>query len=201
MKRNEIISQKVGPLVKFLSVLAMAGLLSVVAFDKKSDSVKQEYNLGNDFVKFVNVFGISFIAVVFICCIVSVYNNANRTAIDIAKKYLEKNFANHPDFAQFQYVLNSPVAMRRIATMVSNEMRESEQQHIIKLLDKIELTSSIEQIEEIYNQIVNVIEGHSQLHPDFIEKVYSVIVHENYLLYKKQKQDEISKTFNQQKTK
>ena len=179
-----------GPMVRFLTLMTFIGVLSVVALNRESDSVREKHKIDRVFMNVVNGFSVGFMALIFICCTWAVYNNANKTASYIARKYINK----HPDFKQFDSVLNNPASMRRIATQISNELHKSEQQQVLNLIKQIELTSTNEQIEEIYNKIVAIIEEHAKIHPEFMPNLYSVVMNESYTLYVKQIQRQNSKT-------
>jgi len=190
MIRNQIISQKMGPLVRFLTLMTFMGVLSVVALNKEANSIQEKHKIDRAFMNVVNGFSVGLLALIFICCALAVYNNANKTASYIARKYINK----HPDFKQFDSVLNNPASMRRIATQISNELHKSEQQQVLNLIKQIELTSTNEQIEEIYNKIVAIIEEHAKIHSEFMPNLYSVVMNESYALYVKQIQRQNSKT-------
>ena len=199
MKRNKIVSKTLRPYIGALSVMTIVGLLAIGVFDKVTPKLQKEFNISDNFVFGVNAVGIGFIAYVFLTAVLCLYNNANKFANETAKKYISKKIYECPEYDQFQNVLKNPEAIKRIAVLISNELRENEQKRIAEIINKMELPISDEQIDALGNQIVQIFEDHASIHPEFMDHVYAALARESYDIYVRQKQKENAKLL--QKTK
>lgn len=190
MQRNKIVSKKVRPRLLALSAAVVVMLICVAVFNKKATLLEQKHQATEKPVRVFNIVVASFIAYFITCSLIPLYRNANKFASESATKYLEKLMMKNPELKQYKSVLQNPNAMTKIATKISNELRESEQKRILELVNKIELDSTEEQIEKIHDEIAKVIEEHSVVHPEFLDHVYGYLVNADYMMFVKQKQQE-----------
>ncbi len=190
MQRNKIVSKKVRPQVITLSVAVIVMLICVAVLNTKSELLEQKHPATEKPVRVLNIVVASFIAYFITCSLVPLYRNANKFASKTASKYLAKLMEQNPELKQYESVLQNTDAMKRIATKISNELRDSEQKRILELVDKIELDSTEEQIDKIHDEIAKVIEEHSTVHPEFLNNVYGYLANADYMMYVKQKQQE-----------
>ena len=190
MQRNKIVSKKVRPRVLALSAAVVVMLICVAVFNKKATLLEQKHPATEKPVRVLNIVVASFIAYFITCSLIPLYRNANKFASKTARKYLAKLMEQNPELKQYESVLQNTDAMKRIATKISNELRNSEQKRILELVNKINLDSTEEQIEKIHKEIAKVIEEHSTIHPEFLEHVYGALVNADYMMYVKQKQQE-----------
>lgn len=193
MKRNKIVSKTLRPYVGALSIAAAVGITGIAIFDKAAPKLQKKYNISDNFVFCVNAVGIGFIAYVFLIAILCLYNNANKFANEAAKKYISKKIAECPDYDQFQNVLKKPAAIKRIAVLISNELRETEQKSVAKIMNKLDIPASDDQIEALYSEILQVFEDHATMNPEFMDHIYGALARESYDIYVTQKQKENAK--------
>ena len=125
-------------------------------------------------------------------------------ACEVALKYAEKNelflstenvkerYASygkevdeHPEFKPFEKVLSNPRAMKNIATMISNSLRESEQKRILNLACLMEeaLETDISKqkavfvIKQTHESIVEIVKEHAKVHPEFINELLAAVAY------------------------
>lgn len=202
MKKNKIISKTLRPYVETISVCTLVALLCFGMLNKGAISLKKEYNsIQSNVITGANLVLIGFIAYFFLTSVLYLHNSANKFAIETAKKYINQKISEKPEYEQFCNVLKDPDALKRIATLVSNELNDTEQKRITEIVNRIELAHQESQSTEAMYKIINIIEEHASVHPEFINKVYSALARESYDIYVKQKQNENAKLLRQQKTK
>ena len=190
MQRNKIVAKQVKPKVIVISSAVLIMLAGIAFFNKNPKVLKEKHKTEKNPVMIFNIVSVSFIAYILICSLIPLYKKGNAFATESAQKYLGILMEQHPEFNQYKSVLKNQQAMKQIATMISNELRNSEQKRILELVNKINLDSTEEQIEKIHKEIAKVSEEHSTIHPEFLEHVYGALVNADYMMYVKQKQQE-----------
>lgn len=199
MKKNKIISKTVKP---YVGVLTMASIISLACIgglqknlflQKKSQEFQPKIIIGADIVL------TTVIAYFFLVSVLQVYKGANKFAINTARKYIEQKISKNPDYQQFCNVLFNQNALRRIATLISNELSDEEQNVVVDIVNSIELAHKESQIAGAMSRIIDLIEKHASVHPEFTNMVYSALARESYDIYVKQKQAANAKLLNQRK--
>lgn len=201
MQRNKIVSRQAKPKLIVISSAILVMLAGIVFFNKNPELLQKGQKTDPKAVQTLNFALIGFIAYFLICVLIPLYRNGNELAIKFTKKYLQKAIAENPELTRFQPVLENQPAMKKIATMVSNELRDSEQKRIIELINEIEFDSTEEHIEKVHDAIAKIIAEHALVHPEFLEHVHGALVNADYMMYVKQKQQETKTLLNQPKTK
>ena len=206
MQRNTIISKKLRPYVGLLSVYSVAGLLLVTGLTVDSNITQQEeQTLTKPAMTTGVLLIIIMIAYLFIHGTLNAHKNANKFAQRVAYSYVKQMIETHPELSKFQPVLYNPASLKRITNLISNELRDSEQKQILKILSelntsRLEDSENTEKMGNACEKIVQIIEQHASVHPEFIDKIHSVMFNEDYLIYVK-KQQEINRELIKHKTK
>ena len=106
------------------------------------------------------------------------YKKTRKFASHAAREYIIAAMKEYPELKQFQKVLSNRRAMNRLATVISNNLRPSEQKTISETVFKMKLQLPLpireEQklVRETLNKVVKIVEEHELVHPEFISKVY-----------------------------
>lgn len=188
MKPNKIIIKTLKPQLITLSAFTILGFTCAGLLNQRAADLEQEYKIKKESVSNFSGILAGFIAFAFICLMWFSYKNVQDFTSENAQKYIKKQMSKNPEFEQFKPILSNPHALRNFATFISNELQDFERKRIVNLIYGIELASTDEQIENVHNEVIKVIKEHASIHPEFAERVYSELVHENYMMYVKQKQ-------------
>lgn len=188
MKPNKIIIKTLKPQLITLSAFTILGFTCAGLLNQRAADLEQEYKIKKESVSNFSGILAGFIAFASICLMWFSYRNAQDFTSENAQKYIKKQMSKNPEFEQFKPILSDQHALRNFSTFISNELQDSERKRIANLIHGIRLDSTDERFEYIHNKIITVINEHSSVHPEFAERVYSALVHENYLMYQKQKQ-------------
>lgn len=192
--KNKIISKKLRSNTVLLAIYCfcfavMAGLGIATIH---SDFYRQEHT-----VKYPIMADAMWIAVLILVTYVPARNllraqkTADKFAARTAKQYVDQLASEHPELKQFQSVLCNHDFMKRVSTLISNELRPSERQEVLAILsrlDESDYREYSEKLDQAQQKIKVIIEGHAVVHPEFIDKIYALMFNENYEMYKKQQQ-------------
>ena len=194
IQKNKIISKKLRShtalVVIYCFCLAVMIGSGIATFH--SDFCKQEFKT-----KHPTLLSVGWSAVLLLLEAVSVRNllraqkTADKFAARTAKQYVEQLTSEHPELKQFQSVLCNHDFMKRVSTLISNELRPSERQEVLAILselDKSDYREYSEKLGQAQQKIKVIIEGHAVVHPEFVDKIYALMFNENYEMYKKQQQ-------------
>ena len=143
-------------------------------------------------------------AAMFLFCFLEMRGLANKFSLRTAHSYIKRLIEDHPELSEFESILNNPDALKRLAAMISNELRPSEQKQVSKILDEINKidpndTEKGTKLENIRQNICDVIQSHAMVHPEFIEKVHNTVLSENHKAYIRQQQIKNTELFKQSK--
>ena len=194
IQKNKIISKKLRPYALSLAIYCigfgtLAGL-GIATFH--SDFYRQEHK-----VKYPIIGDTMWIAVLILITYVHGDNllraqkTADKFAARTAKKYVDQLASEHPELKQFQSVLCNHDFMKRVSTLISNELRPSERQEVLAILsrlDESDYREHSEKLDQAQQKIKVIIEEHAVVHPEFVDKIYTLVFNENYEMYKKQQQ-------------
>lgn len=206
MSINKIVSMKARPYVVGVSagvIMWIGGILgnkNLVSLSQKSSNENLLYVEIIGFCIF-NVALINLLAFIVLFYLVPTYENGNKFAAESAKNYLTKAMKQNPKLAEYQSVLQDSTAMKNIAANIVGELRPSEQKRILQLVNQIEVDATKEQLQRVHDEIVKVIDGHSAVHPEFLEYLHSLLVGVDYVMYVRKSQKENAKLLKGERTK
>lgn len=194
VQRNIILSKKLTPYITIVALLFGVGIYGAVnsAVSLNRDT-KGNKNVGS----YILISGFSsvgvLLAAMFLFCVLEMRGLANEFTSRTVRLYIKRLIQEHPELSEFQSVLDNPDALKRLAAMISNELRPSEQKQVSRILDEIEKIDPNDaeretKLENIRQNIGDIIKSHAMVHPEFIEKVRSVVLSENHKAYIKQQQ-------------
>ena len=190
MQKNKIILKKMIPNIVVATAWTVASMVGMVWVHQNQETVKQKHPDEKNPVLLCDIEFIGLLASFILASLLPAYKHANNFAGVSAKNYIKKTMSQNPKLKEYESLLQNSSAMKRIATIISNELCESEQKDILNLVKRINLGSTTEDIMQIHNEIAKVIGGHAATHPEFNERVYNAIVNADYLEYVKKIQHE-----------
>ena len=168
------------------------GTAGIIEFSNKGASQEAQYR-GHFVETTIAVLLVAFIAVV----MVETGKKIDRTAARTALKYLKQLFGKKPELKQFENVLSDQKSLEEIAAYIFNNLRPSEQQDIHKIIEDSHLlgsllkleslsgaekTKQIMDIENLKNAIIEKIENHATVHPEFMPGLESLLLGLSYNL-------------------
>ena len=174
------------------STILGIGVAGVVEFSNKGASQEAQYR-GHFVETTIAVLLVAFIAVVMVETGKKIDNTSARTAL----KYLKQLFGKKPELKQFENVLSDQKSLEEIAAYIFNNLRPSEQQDIHKMIEDSHLlgsllkleslsgaekTKQIMDIENLKNAIIEKIENHATVHPEFMPGLESLLLGLSYNL-------------------
>lgn len=213
MERNRLITKHLRFPRFIMAVYAFAGVLLFF-------SVTGVLDASVDKNKDLTVFNVStcagvavLIALVCIWSDLDLKKNANKFAIEAAKKYIQKSIVSYPypDFKDFQEVLSVPEAMQELATFISNQLTPGEQERILNIVSEMPISDNIpkQQLAIVINRacedITKVLNGwidkdgiRHDAHPDptFMSDVYIKLagLHHRYVVLGNKQETKNTKT-------
>jgi len=140
-----------------------------------------------------------FIVLYALCLIIiplaGTYKKTKKFASHAAREYIIAAMKEYPELKQFQKVLSNRHAMNHLATVISNNLRPSEQEIISETVFKMKLKLPLptrqehKLVRETLDKVVKVVEEHGLVHPEFISKVYMEMARADAAyIYSQQKQ-------------
>ena len=189
MKRNKVISKILMPGIITTSVGMVLALSCIYALNKNAASQKKEHDMQSKVVFVANTVVIGLIAYLYVTSLLSMRKFANKFVNETIKKYINKEISKKPEYKQFESLLQNAAALNHISIIISNELRKSEQIRIAAIAQQFEFAHTEKQIENMFNNIIRIIDEHASIHPEFTDKIYSALIHESYNMYVKQKQN------------
>jgi NhaP-type Na+/H+ and K+/H+ antiporter len=185
MRQNKIVLKKMTPHLVASAAFIIIFSRYVVWANVNPDMVKQQHPREENPVLVLNVVFIGLVACLILGSLLPEYNKANKFAGTSARNYLKKIIAEHPEFKEYEYILSDPATMKRIAAVIANELRPSEQKRILKLVRKINLDSSDREIMITHNKIAEIVKEHALFDPGFMALVHAQLINADYVEYVK----------------
>ena len=129
--------------------------------------------------------------------LVGSYKKTKKFAAHAAREYIVDTMKDYPDLKKFQQVLCNRKAMNHLATIISNNLRPSEQKIISDAVFNMKMQLPLPKDQEIalvrktLNEVVKVIGEHASVHPEFIDKVYMEMARADMIyIFSTQKENE-----------
>lgn len=178
MKKNQIVKKYVLP--RLFVMGSIGALITSAAFGVVALTVK--YNNQDQAGKKIplTVPFIAFVTSVIILNALSDRKYATEFTSDKFGKYVKDLMSKNTEFQDFNAVLYNPKAMKYIATVISNSLRDSEQKRILDIMVKSEQYINPLKPEDAYKQIEQIIREHVQLHPEFLPMLYKEMAYANH---------------------
>ena len=130
---------------------------------------------------------------------------SNKFASGAIKTYVKSIIKADPELQKYAHVLSDSNVTKKIADLISQKLRPSEQQDIINVITNLENQQGItkQSVVIAYQEIAQIIKNHAQFDPNFVSEIEIALVHADYLDYVKQAQEKntamLQQTAKQQK--
>jgi len=108
---------------------------------------------------------------------------ASAFALNAAKVFVKQAIKDYPELQDFKEVLSNPVAMQNVTILISNHLRPSEQQQILDIVKTLPKQPTKSEFVTVFQKIIQIIQGHIHVHPEFIPALYSEMAHESHIIY------------------
>ena len=176
-KRNKIISKRLLPVTIFVS-LVIPAMFATFGYMVNDETKGRPFEANDK--EFIALYTIltAICAGLLLLTIVDERKSNYEFASRVAREYLKNEMMEHPEMKAFEKVLRNPRAIRSIATMISNSLRESERKIVISAINEMIKTETktreekIAAVKKAQAKIVKVIQEHASTDHNFINEVY-----------------------------
>lgn len=190
LKTNKIITKSLLPGLLLATSFSVA-TVGACAFAAKQSAQINGRVTNHDY-RLMTLIALVLFCIIFNTC--NKYKKAEKFSMLVAKRYIKNASKDFPDLKDFDEVLNNPNAMRNIATIISNQLRSSEQKLIRDIVsDAMEKWEKQEKTDGITNSrlyfiskkicakacadIAQVLKEHASVHPEFLPNIYKTMAY------------------------
>lgn len=190
LKTNKIITKSLLPGLLLATSFSVATVGTCVFAAKQSAQINGR-NTNHDY-RLMTIIALVLFCIIFNTC--NKYKKAEKFSMLVAKRYIKNASKDFPDLKDFDEVLTNTNAMRNIATIISNQLRSSEQKLIRDIVsDAMEKWEKQEKTDGITNSrlyfiskkicakacadITQVLKEHASVHPEFLPNIYKTMAY------------------------